>query len=201
MIVGMLSLYPIALYATQRGCAIIFDPGGPSSLCFIHPSQVIVGFVRPKTGATIRKGWNHLHHWLGRLTMVSAWVTLYMGIYMAHESLTYQSSYAYWLAPCISVIGALILTDICLTAYTIFWATDKGGANVAIGGVPPVQVVIEEDADRKLTRLESLERIRSEKTATLGKRAALLNAYTNAHASDADSLRPQASVERSLGPE
>ena len=166
---------------------MIFDPLGPSSLCFIHPSQVIVGFVRPKPGATIRKGWNHLHHWLGRLTMVSAWVTLYMGIYMAHESLAYQSSYAYWLAPCISVMGALILGDICLTASPFFWATEEGGVSVANGCVPPVQVVIEEDADLKLTRLESLERIRSEKTATMGKRATLLNAYTNAHASDADS--------------
>ena len=123
--------------------------------------------------------------------MVSAWVTLYMGIYMAHESLTYQSSYAYWLAPCISVMGALVLTDICLTAYTIFWATDE---DMAIS-VPPVEIVIAEDTDPKLTRIESLERIHLEKSA------AVFNAYLTANASDAGGLRPRSSVEQQLSPQ
>ena len=57
-------------------------------------SQVIIGFVRPSPTSNIRPFWNAVHHNLGRLTIVSAWATLYMGIYMAHESLTYQASCA-----------------------------------------------------------------------------------------------------------
>ena len=77
--------------------------------------QVIVGFIRPKPDSQVRPQWNMLHHWLGRLTIVSAWTTLYMGIWIAHASLTYQASYMYWLVPAAVVSGALVLADLALT--------------------------------------------------------------------------------------
>lgn len=74
---------------------------GCSHLCPPHPhtypppatcldSQLIVGFVRPSPTGRIRPFWNVLHHNLGRVTVLSAWATLYMGIYMAHTSEAYQ---------------------------------------------------------------------------------------------------------------
>ena len=83
----------------------------------VYCLQMILGFVRPKPGGNIRPFWNAVHHNLGRLTIISAWATLYIGIYMAHESLTYQSSYLYWLTPCVAVMGALVLLDVVLTLY------------------------------------------------------------------------------------
>ena len=74
--------------------------------------QVVVGFVRPKPDSSMRKGWNHLHHWLGRLTILSSWVVVYTGVYIAHESVAYQSSYSSWLIPIALVMGAIVLADI-----------------------------------------------------------------------------------------
>ena len=79
--------------------------------------QVIVGFVRPKPGSRPRPLWNILHHWLGRLTIVSAWATVYTGIYMAHTSLAYQASYTTWLLPIAVIMGVIILADLLLSAY------------------------------------------------------------------------------------
>ena len=82
--------------------------------------QVIVGFVRPKPGSRPRPLWNILHHWLGRLTIFSAWVTVYMGIYMAHTSLTYQASYITWMVPIASVMGCVVLADAILSIFHAF---------------------------------------------------------------------------------
>ena len=106
--------------------------------------QIIIGFVRPKPDARVRPHWNMLHHWLGRLTIVSAWTTLYMGIWMAHTSTAYQASYTYWLAPIVAVMGTMLLVDICLTAYTIMRPEDVDDlaavaavSAVEVGGMPP----------------------------------------------------------------
>ena len=48
--------------------------------------------MRPSPTGSIRPFWNFLHHNLGRITVLSAWATLYMGIYMAHTSVSYQVS-------------------------------------------------------------------------------------------------------------
>lgn len=39
------------------------------------------------------------------------------GVYMAHTSLTYQSSYVVWLAPIVAVSGSILAADICLSFY------------------------------------------------------------------------------------
>ena len=54
-------------------------------------SQALLGaFARPKPDAPSRPHWNMLHLSLGRLTMLSAWITVCMGAYMAHTSPSYQ---------------------------------------------------------------------------------------------------------------
>ena len=86
--------------------------------------QVIIGFIRPKPDARVRPHWNMLHHWLGRLTMASAWATLYMGIWMAHTSLTYKANLVVWLVPVAAAMGLILLVDICLTITNL--AFDNG---------------------------------------------------------------------------
>ncbi len=56
-------------------------------------AQVAVGFIRPAPDAKLRWLWNIVHHWLGRITLVTAWTTTFIGIYIAHESLAYQVRY------------------------------------------------------------------------------------------------------------
>jgi hypothetical protein len=67
-----------------------------------------------------REGWNHLHHWLGRLTIISAWATIYLGIYMAHGSIAYNASLAIWLSPVVAMMGSLALADITLSIMASF---------------------------------------------------------------------------------
>ena len=74
------SLSPLALLDASRKMSLP-DP----------PSQSLLGaFARPKPDAPSRPHWNLLHHSLGRLTMLSAWITVCMGAYMAHTSPSYQ---------------------------------------------------------------------------------------------------------------
>jgi hypothetical protein len=84
-------------------------------------TQVILGFVRPKPDAVIRPVWNSVHHNLGRVTILSAWVTIYLGVYMAHGDLDYQSDYVTWLCPITACMGTLVLVDVVLTLY-LAWA-------------------------------------------------------------------------------
>ena len=54
-------------------------------------SQALLGaFARPKPDAPSRPHWNLLHLSLGHLSMLSAWITVCTGIYMAHTSPRYQ---------------------------------------------------------------------------------------------------------------
>jgi hypothetical protein len=62
-----------------------------------HPPQVIVGFVRPAPDAKIRGTWNLVHHNLGRVSILASWVTIYLGIYIAHGSRTFNYSYSVWI--------------------------------------------------------------------------------------------------------
>ena len=74
------SLSPLALLDASRKMSLP-DP----------PSQSLLGaFARPKPDAPSRPHWNLLHLSLGRLTMLSAWITVCMGTYMAHTSPSYQ---------------------------------------------------------------------------------------------------------------
>lgn len=100
---------------------IFWNPGNILSLSSsLWPlSQVIVGFIRPRPGAGLRSKWNFLHHNLGRLTLLSSWATVYTGVYMAHESLTYQATYTDWLVPIIVVMATLVLLDIGLSLYRL----------------------------------------------------------------------------------
>ena len=82
--------------------------------------QVLAGFIRPRPDSMYREGWNHLHHWLGRLTIISAWATIYLGIYMAHGSIAYNASLAIWLSPVVAMMGSLALADITLSIMASF---------------------------------------------------------------------------------
>ena len=53
-------------------------------------SQVLLGLTRPKLDAPERPRWNTLHAHLGRLTILCAWATVTIGVYMAHTSAVYQ---------------------------------------------------------------------------------------------------------------
>ena len=96
--------------------------------------QAVVGFIRPKPESRRpRIYWNMLHHWLGRLTVLSAWAAVYTGIYMAHTSLSYQASYTTWLIPVASVMGFITLSDLGLTLV--------GGGPSATVAVEPIMAV------------------------------------------------------------
>ena len=77
--------------------------------------QVILGFIRPTPTASIRTYWNLAHHNLGRVTVLSAWTTVYLGIYIAHGSPTYELEYNQWLVPVAVVMGCMVLADIVLS--------------------------------------------------------------------------------------
>ncbi|KAG1665215.1 hypothetical protein FOA52_002617 [Chlamydomonas sp. UWO 241] len=78
--------------------------------------QVVVGFVRPAPDSLkLRPAWNFLHHNLGRLSILVAWATIYLGIYIAHGSQTYAYSYNVWIVAMAVVMGTLVLTDVVLT--------------------------------------------------------------------------------------
>ena len=63
----------------------------PPTLPPRHLSQALLGaFARPKPGSPSRQHWNLLHLSLGHLSMLSAWITICTGIYMAHTSPRYQ---------------------------------------------------------------------------------------------------------------
>lgn len=76
--------------------------------------QLLAAFVRPAPDAASRPAWNVLHHNLGRLTLVVAWATLYMGVYLVHTAL--GQSLAAWLAPLVGTLGLLVGADVALTA-------------------------------------------------------------------------------------
>ena len=103
----------------------------------------MVGFIRPKPGAAIRKGWNHLHHWLGRLTIISAWATIYLGIYMAHGSTAYNASLKTWLIPVVTVMGCLVLIDIALSFAVHCMPAPRPPIGSAWGGEEPYRVTDE----------------------------------------------------------
>ena len=53
-------------------------------------TQVLAAFIRPAPTAPSRKHWNLLHHWLGRLSIIVAWTTVYLGIYIYHDNPVYK---------------------------------------------------------------------------------------------------------------
>ncbi|KAG1674684.1 hypothetical protein FOA52_007208 [Chlamydomonas sp. UWO 241] len=78
--------------------------------------QVIIGFVRPAPdNEKLRPTWTLLHHNLGRLSILVAWATIYLGIVIAHGSPTYGYSYSVWIVAMAVVMGSLVATDIVLT--------------------------------------------------------------------------------------
>ncbi|GAX80927.1 hypothetical protein CEUSTIGMA_g8362.t1 [Chlamydomonas eustigma] len=88
--------------------------------------QVILGFIRPNPTSHIRPKWNLLHQWLGRVTILAAWTTVYLGVYMAHESPVFQLSYVTWLVPITTVMGLLVLLEGCLTVLRPERKEDSG---------------------------------------------------------------------------
>jgi hypothetical protein len=66
-----------------------------------------------------------MHHNLGRVTMLSAWVTIYLGVYMAHGSPAYKSSYAAWLVPIAVVMGTMVVVDVLLSCKRQRLAADS----------------------------------------------------------------------------
>lgn len=77
--------------------------------------QVVLGFVRPAPKGNLRPAWNVVHHNLGRLSILSAWVTIYLGIVIGHASPTYNLDYAAWLCPTAIVMGLMVIADVVLT--------------------------------------------------------------------------------------
>ncbi|KAG1680198.1 hypothetical protein FOA52_000312 [Chlamydomonas sp. UWO 241] len=70
--------------------------------------QVLLGIMRPPAAASGRPQWNFLHHFVGRLSLPLAWVTLSLGVYMSHTSSVYLIPLGTWLIP-ILVMGVLLL--------------------------------------------------------------------------------------------
>ena len=75
----------------------------------------MLGFVRPSPTGNLRPAWNVVHHNLGRLTILSAWVTIYLGIVIGHATPIYDLDYAAWLCPTAIVMGLMVIADIVLT--------------------------------------------------------------------------------------
>ncbi len=91
--------------------------------------QLLAAFARPAPAAAWRPAWNALHHNLGRLAVVVAWATLYMGVYLVHTAL--GQPLAAWLAPLAGTLGLLVGADVALTAVRgpLLWAAreQQGG--------------------------------------------------------------------------
>ena len=49
--------------------------------------QLLVGLIRPGLDSPKRPTWNLVHWWLGRLTILVAWTTIYLGCYIFNVSI------------------------------------------------------------------------------------------------------------------
>lgn len=75
--------------------------------------QMVMGFIRPDPSSSKRKYWNWLHWNWGRLTILAAWTSTYLGIYVYHNGI-FKASYKEWLVPVTVVMGVMLLADIVL---------------------------------------------------------------------------------------
>jgi len=75
-------------------------------------TQVVAAFIRPAPDAPNRKYWNLLHHNLGRLTMLVAWTTIYLGIYIFHKAPSLNADLESWVVPVAVVMGTLVVLDL-----------------------------------------------------------------------------------------
>jgi hypothetical protein len=76
-----------------RGHPTCLQPYSHSSRAQTPNTQLILGVIRPAPDAKHRPKWNMAHHFLGRITLLSAWACIYLGIYIGHGSLTYKLDY------------------------------------------------------------------------------------------------------------
>lgn len=60
--------------------------------------QLVAAFVRPHPHIALRGVWNAVHHNLGRVVILVAWATMWLGVVIGYEDLP-GSSLARWLAP------------------------------------------------------------------------------------------------------
>jgi hypothetical protein len=60
--------------------------------------QLVAAFVRPHPQVALRGVWNAVHHNLGRVVILVAWATMWLGVAIGYEDLP-GSSLARWLAP------------------------------------------------------------------------------------------------------
>jgi len=79
----------------------------PVPACPPHPGctlllQVVAGFIRPSPGGAhkhLRSIWNAAHHNLGRLVLLGAWATIWLGVAWANKIKALTGGLARWAAP------------------------------------------------------------------------------------------------------
>jgi hypothetical protein len=82
--------------------------------------QAVAAFVRPHPHVALRGVWNAVHHNLGRVVILVAWVTMWLGVAIGYEDLP-GSSLARWLAP---IAGGYFFTPATAAGGTLPHATD-----------------------------------------------------------------------------
>ncbi len=119
----------------------------PPSLAVL--SQLLAGFFRPALDSLARNYFNLGHRWLGRITIVMAWVVIYLGISLYHTGI-FKTSLIPWITPVAMSMGVIVLLDIILTVV--------GHSKTTPPGAPSPESSVEfNDATRELTQQSGLE--------------------------------------------
>eukprot|EP00798_Chlamydomonas_sp_ICE-L_P021420 gene21420-28384_t len=137
--------------------------------------QVVAAFVRPDPKAAMRKYWSLMHHYLGRLSLISAWVTVYLGVYIYHENPVYQASYAQWMLPIVIVNGSIVAMDIAFTIHKRYALKDAPPTENGKAGMEKEANVLDFKAALELQQQEATqvldpERLISSASARLSSR-------------------------------
>jgi hypothetical protein len=74
--------------------------------------MVVTVFLRPLNSDVYRWVWNFVHHNLGRLTTLLAWINVYIGIYCMHKQI--NEPYVRWIVPITITLITILGIDIIL---------------------------------------------------------------------------------------
>lgn len=82
---------------------------------------------RPRPDSPHRTQYALLVAWLGRVILVTAWVSVYLGIALYHKGV-YQADLKAWIIPVTTVLGVILIFDLSLTILSYLRSDkDKGG--------------------------------------------------------------------------
>lgn len=90
----------------------------------IRRVQVLGAIFRPPPDGKLRWAFEKIHTWWGRFTVLSAWVNIYLGIWLYHKGV-YAAELRIWLVPVSTVLVSIIILDL-LLSITSWYRHRKG---------------------------------------------------------------------------